>query len=547
MAYDDIKINKYVKNGKFATATLIIMGVLKSLLSVAFVVGVKEIVNSAVYGDGAFAPRAAFTLITLLAFYIVSTCDKFLIEKFRTDLEVKIKNGVFKDYLNTDYLTEKSRAAGDVLSRFSLDAAKIANVKVTLIPNVTEAAVKIIAIVALMFYFDAGFTLAFLGVGAVTFLAAFSVRKINAKLYRGTRKTDGAAVNFITEAKQNFAVVKIFDREKEVGATYGLLDEAYGKSVKKQRYFSGGVTVTVSLLFTFLYALTAVLGGLNIINGVSGADIGIVTALMQLVLQIKSPLSYLGGAFNVYGEYKVSIDRMAELAAEKPAEKKELKDFDEVCLSGVSFCYDDKTPVVSGVDLTVKKGEKVVIKGESGSGKSTLLKIICGIIKPNEGSAKAVYGGEKYDLNSVSLAAGVMQTPNLFGATFIDNATFLRPDTLCGEKEEAFTEGVKKLSLSGVLKRVGKSGVSSGDTLSGGEAQRLSILRAVIENRPLLILDEATSALDAETEKCALDYIFSLKDTTVIAVTHKAEVFNRFDKKYSLIDGELKPASCGIK
>ena len=100
---------------------------------------------------------------------------------------------------------------------------------------------------------------------------------------------------------------------------------------------------------------------------------------------------------------------------------------------------------------------------------------------------------------------------------------------------------------SGVLKRVGKSGVSSGDTLSGGEAQRLSILRAVIENRPLLILDEATSALDAETEKCALDYIFSLKDTTVIAVTHKAEVFNRFDKKYSLIDGELKPASCGIK
>ncbi len=547
MAYDDIKINKYVKNGKFATATLIVMGVLKSLLSVAFVVGVKEIVNSAVYGDGAFAPRAAFTLITLLAFYIVSSCDKFLIEKFRSDLEVKIKNGVFKDYLNTDYLTEKSRAAGDVLSRFSLDAAKIANVKVTLIPNVTEAAVKIIAIVALMFYFDVTFTLAFLGVGAVTFLAAFSVRKINAKLYRETRKTDGAAVNFITEAKQNYAVVKIFDREKEVGATYSLLDEAYGKSVKKQRYFSGGVTVTVSLLFTFLYALTAVLGGLNIINGVSGADIGTVTALMQLVLQIKSPLSYLGGAFNVYGEYKVSINRMAELAAEKPAEKKDLKDFDEVCLSGVSFCYDDKTPVVSGVDLTVKKGEKVVIKGESGSGKSTLLKIICGIIKPSAGVAKAAYSGVEYDLNSVSLAAGVMQTPNLFGTTFIDNATFLRPDTLCGEKEEKFNEGVKKLNLSGVLKRVGKAGVSSGDTLSGGEAQRLSILRAVIENRPLLILDEATSALDAETEKCALDYIFSLKDTTVIAVTHKAEVFNRFDKKYSLSGGELKPVSGGIK
>lgn len=540
MRSDEKSLNKYVKNGKFASATLIFMGVLKSLLSVAFVAGVKEIVNSAVYGDGAFAPRAAFTLITLAVYYLVSSLDKFLIEKFRTDLEIKIKNGVFKDYLNNDYLTEKSRAAGDVLSRFSLDAAKVANVKVTLIPNITEAAVKITAIVALMFYFQPTFTLVFLAVGAVTFSAAFSVRKINAKLYRETRKTDGAVVNFITEAKQNYAVVKIFDREKEASGAFCALDDLYGKSVLKQRYFSGGVTVTVSLLFTLLYALTAVLGGIGIINGAKGADIGTVTALMQLVLQIRGPVSYLGGAFNVYGEYKVSEQRLFELAAAKPAEKTVINDFDEITLKGVTFSYDEKTSVLNGVNLTVKRGEKVAVKGESGCGKSTLLKIICGIVTAS-GEAKACVGGEKFDLNAVSLAAGVMQTPDLFDTTFVDNASFLRPETLVGEKKKRFEDAVDGLKLRGVLSRVGKTGVIGGGNLSGGEQQRLSILRAVLENRPLLVLDEATSSLDAENEKCALNYIFSLDGVTVIAVTHKNEVFKAFDKKYAMIGGVLTP------
>ena len=542
MQSGDKNLNKYVKNGKFATATLVFMGALKSILSVVFVAGVKEIVNSAVYGEGAFAPRAAFTLITLALFYVASSVDKFLVEKFRTDLEVKIKNGVFKDYLNNDYLTEKSRAAGDVLSRFSLDAAKVANVKATLIPNCTEAAVKITAIIALMFYFEPAFTLAFLGVGAVTFLAAFFVRKINAKLYRETRKSDGAAVNFLTEAKQNYAVVKIFDREKEVGGAFDALDELYGKSVKKQRYFSGGVTVTVSLLFTFLYALTAVLGGLNIINGVNGADIGTVTALMQLVLQIKGPVAYLGGAFNVYGEYKVSEKRLTELIADKPPEKPLINDFDEISLSGVTFSYDEKTPVLNGVDLIVKKGDKIAVKGESGCGKSTLLKIICGIANAGGGEAKVVLDGAPRDLNSVSIAAAVMQSPDLFGATFAENATFLRPETLTGEKRERFLNAAEALKLNGVLSRAGETGALSGENLSGGEKQRLSILRAVLENRPLIVLDEATSALDAETEKCALDYIFSLSGVTILAVTHKKEVFDKFDKKYTLSGGKLLPA-----
>lgn len=538
MAYDDIKLNKHVKNGKIATFILVIMGVLKSLLSVAFVVGVKEIINSAVYGEGDFKFRAAYMLVTLAVFYIISSCDKFLVEKFRTDIEVKIKNGVFKDYLNTDYLTEKSRAAGDVLSRFSNDAAKIANVKVTLIPNITEAAVKIVAIVALMLYYDSDFTRAFLIVGAVTFLAAFSVRKINAKLYQETRKSDGEAVNFITETKQNYAVVKIFDREKEVGQAFSTLDEEYGNRVKKQRYFSGGVTVTVSLLFTFLYALTAILGGINIINGVSGASVGAITALMQLVLQIKGPLSYLGGAFNIYGEYKVSEMRLTELVAKETIKRIGLSDFDEIILEGVNFSYDDKTPVLKNIDLRVKKGEKIAIKGESGSGKSTLLKIICGIVN-SDGKAQVVSGGGNYDLSSVSLASAVMQSPNLFATTFENNATFMRPNTLTGKKAELFKEGVKRLNLSGVLERLGNYGVSSCENLSGGEAQRLSILRAVVEERPLIVLDEATSALDEVMENSALDYIFSLKNVSIIAVTHKKEVADEFDKKYLLERGNL--------
>ncbi|MRJ07048.1 MAG: ABC transporter ATP-binding protein, partial [Epsilonproteobacteria bacterium] len=183
----------------------------------------------------------------------------------------------------------------------------------------------------------------------------------------------------------------------------------------------------------------------------------------------------------------------------------------KIVLENIHFSYEKDKPVLKGVNLEIKKGEKIGILGESGCGKSTLLDIIIGIYKPQKG--KVIIDNtlltEKNVKSWRKKIGYIPQNIYLIDGSVAENVAF-------GEKidRKKVREALKKAKLlefleknhQGIDTQIGENGIK----LSGGQRQRIAIARAIYNNPEVLVLDEATSALDPETEKEIMDEIYKI-------------------------------------
>lgn len=214
----------------------------------------------------------------------------------------------------------------------------------------------------------------------------------------------------------------------------------------------------------------------------------------------------------------------------------------EIRFENVHFSYSKDRPVLKGVNLTVRPGEKVAIVGESGNGKSTIIKLIGRFYDPDRGRITLDgVGIEKLSFASLREPLGfVFQETFLFGHTVRENILFGRPDASEEEVEAAAKAAyahdfIMELS-EGYDTYIGDRGTK----LSGGQRQRIAIARMFIKNPAVILLDEATSALDRDSERevqMALDRL--MQGRTVIAVAHRLQTIEHFDNIVVLEDGQI--------
>ena len=196
-------------------------------------------------------------------------------------------------------------------------------------------------------------------------------------------------------------------------------------------------------------------------------------------------------------------------------------------IENLTYSYDQKV-VLKNLNLTIPDGKKIGIIGESGSGKTTLIKLISGLYEVQQGN---IFTEGKMSV--------VMQGNKLFPFTIRENIT-------CGHEisDEQIWEAVRIAQLEEWIKSLSEgldtfTGVR-GDNVSGGQAQRICIARAIAQNPRILILDEATSALDMETSAHLIQALQNWwKDRTVISIAHRKEALEFCDKIYRLEDGVL--------
>lgn len=205
-------------------------------------------------------------------------------------------------------------------------------------------------------------------------------------------------------------------------------------------------------------------------------------------------------------------------------------------LENVSFKYEN-TSIFENLTLSVKDGEKVGIIGESGSGKSTLLKILAGLNKPTSGEIDV--DGEKSPEGIIKKVSVVMQSPMLLPLSILENITM-------GHEYE--DSKIEKIIEAANLKKWTDTlpeGLNTylgdrADELSGGQAQRIAIARAMFKDANILLLDEPTSALDGENAASVLEAIDHFtSDKTVIHVTHRREHLEGYDRILTMKDGKL--------
>lgn len=209
-------------------------------------------------------------------------------------------------------------------------------------------------------------------------------------------------------------------------------------------------------------------------------------------------------------------------------------------LSHISFFYDTK-PILQDISLTIQSGERIGIVGESGCGKSTLLKILAGLLPPSSGSVNILGKSVPSDIRkNVSV---VMQSAMLLPMTIFENITLGHDYS-----EDSVRKVLEQVSLlewvdslpDGIHTYLG----DRADELSGGQAQRLAIARAICKEAPLLLLDEPTASLDASTavsvmaslDACTAD---SSRNLTIVHVTHQVEYLKGYDRILHMEGGKL--------
>src|SRR5882672_10578395 len=256
--------------------------------------------------------------------------------------------------------------------------------------------------------------------------------------------------------------------------------------------------------------------------------------LSQFVLYAVFAASGLGQLSEVWGELSQAsgaAERLFELmnvrpqiqAPERPVALPEPAR-GEIAFENVRFAYPGRpeSPVLDGVTLRVRRGEKVAIVGPSGAGKSTIFHLILRFYDPDAGTID-FDGVPLRDVDPAALRRRVALVPQdtaIFAASVADNIRFGRPDASDADVARAAELALASEFVGRLPERFATLIGERGVTLSGGQRQRIAIARAILRDAPLLLLDEATSSLDAESEKfvqTALERLMAERTTLVIA------------------------------
>ena len=215
----------------------------------------------------------------------------------------------------------------------------------------------------------------------------------------------------------------------------------------------------------------------------------------------------------------------------------------QVKLDSLTFAYQPGEPVIQKADFLAKPGEIVALVGPSGEGKTTLIRLILGLVRPGEGRAylRGADGTEvAMDAETRRQFSYVPQGNTVLAGTIADNLRLVKEDATDQDLEEALKlacawEFVSQLP-QGMHSPVGERGRG----LSEGQAQRITIARAIVKDAPVLLLDEATSALDVATERQVLrNIIRSRPNKTCIVTTHRPSVLGLCQRVYRVSQGRV--------
>jgi ATP-binding cassette subfamily C protein CydD len=356
---------------------------------------------------------------------------------------------------------------------------------------------------------------------------------------------------------EGLPTLKLFGRGKPQAEVIGTVTEEYRAvtmSTLRVAFLSGFVLELAAALAT---ALVAVEVGLRLLAG----HMSYQTALLVLLLTPEAylPLRAVGAQFHASTEGAAAARDVFEIldtpalntflttpAPAAPGRRVSLRT-DTIMLSGVSLAYPGRDhQALSGVNLTVRPGDRITLAGPSGAGKSSLLALLMRFAEPTGGRIEA--GG--VDLTSIPVAdwrrqiSWVPQQPYLFTASVADNIALgqaeATPQAIARAAQAAgAVEFIEQLP-AGYATEVGERGLR----LSSGQRQQIALARAFLRDAPLLLLDEPTAHLDAVSAHRLEEAIATLMaDRTVIQVTHSQNRTRDIGRLLTLDHGTLHQAS----
>lgn len=363
-----------------------------------------------------------------------------------------------------------------------------------------------------------------IGVTIINVIISALMQKPAGRLYKERSDMFDGYTSYIKEVLSAFHIVKTNDLSAKVtGDYYKKSEEIQQKGYLIERMMSFVFAGQNFLMNTSIYMVLCLLGYLAIKGEISVASVLIV---VQGIQRIAWPLMNLSEALpKVFSSGTLSKKINDSLKnADNYEEKEDMKEFkDRIELKDVEFSYEDAEDkkILKDVNMTLKKNGKYLIVGPSGGGKSTLLKLLRKYFTPTGGSI-LIDGVSLRDVKKedyFSMIANVEQQVFIFEDTLRNNITLYKEYS-----EEEITKAIQAAGLTEFVNQLPQGldtmVYDNGKNVSGGERSRIVIARAMLTKASILFMDEAFAALDMERAKEIEQTILSLKNITVINVSH---------------------------
>lgn len=523
---------------------LTVCSVVNAALSVIFALTSKNVVNSAVSGDSrAFWNACLVQMAIVLGLLLTLTLDRYLRERLVTELDRDWKRDLLHDLLHGDYAGVSAYHSGELLNRMNGDVQTVDNSLISLLPNVASMVTRLCSAFGILVAMEPLICVVAAVVGVLMIGITSFIRRRLKNLNKRVSEENGRVSGFLQETLEKLLMVQAMDVSDEMENRAGKLMATRFRvqQVRKNVSLVSSTCVSIFAYGASFCALVFCAGKL-----LSGQmDYGSLMAVTQLVNQLKAPMVNMSGIMPQYVAMLAAAERLMELEAlaqEKP-EKRDpaplYEQMESITAKGLQFAYD-REQVFTDAEFTLKKGQFGVILGHSGIGKSTLLKIMLGIFHPTGGGVYVTTenGDIQLDRTTRRLFAYVPQGNLLISGTLRENLILTRPDATQAQIDRAVHISAMDDYLPSLPKGLDTVIGESAAGLSEGQAQRLSIARAILSDAPILLLDEATSALDAQTENLVLQRLSQLEDKTCIAVTHRPAAIALSDWTMEMRDGK---------
>lgn len=505
--------------------------------------GIWEGVSS--FGDSDISRWCALLAIVYVGASLTSTIKMMLMNYvvsgfFTKGMRIRISDKISR--LPVSYIDHTPN--GEIIAKMDHDVSIMGGTVHNFLDIIISGVMKLVGIGVILFAMN--WVMALVVIILVPFSLVLSswLASYSEKYYNESRKINGNVYALVEENFTGFDTVKAFNLESMKNNQMKELCGKYREKARQGYFYSGIVQPVIALTNNIAYIVICILGGMLAVEG--SLSVGEIVAFVLYAKQLAGPLESIANGMSMMQSTFASAKRVYELLDLEEMETVQTKKMPagkgEVAFDHVSFSYDPEKPLIKDLSFTVKPGQKAAIVGPTGGGKTTIVNLLMGFYPIQEGHIYI----DGVDISTLDLAdlrsqfAMVLQDTWLFGGTVYENIAYGNE----GASREAVEQAAKMAHIDRFIQSLpkGYDTVINEETtnISGGQKQLMTIARAYLANRRMLILDEATSNVDTRTELLIQDTMDELmKGRTSFVIAHRLSTIVNADMILVVNQGQI--------
>ena len=481
---------------------------------------------------------AASMLLSSVQSWTLTTVTQRVARKMRADISAKI-NRLPMAYFNRT-------STGDILSRVTNDVDTIGQSLKNSFGALVSSVVQMLGALVMMLLNDAAMTGTAIGATVLGFGLMFFIMSRSQKYFLRQQRSLGSLNGHIEEIYSGHTVVKAYNGERAAREEFNKRNESLRVNGFKAQCLSGLMPPLMGFIGNLGYVAVCVVGATLVIRG--RIEFGVIVAFMMYIRLFTQPLNQIAQAMQSMQSAAAAGERVFEfLEAEELSDEHDVPRRLEhpqgrVEFDHVRFGYEDSDRnVIKDFSAVAQPGQKVAIVGPTGAGKTTMVNLLMRFheLKGGEIRIDGVPTSQMSRAEIHDLFCMVLQDTWLFEGTLRENLMY----NTTGKTDEDMRRACKAVGLDHFVRTQPKgydTVLNDRVSLSQGEKQQLTIARAMIADKPMLILDEATSSVDTRTElkiQRAMDELMRTRTSFVIA--HRLSTIKDADLILVMRDGDI--------